>query len=249
MKENDLGIVKAHWENKDTVSLRDQNLRELEQNIIIEYLKSINKKSLNDIGCGDAGDTVRFSKYIDNIYDYDYSKSMLTKASKNIKDKKNITLSELDILKDDITTKADVALTKRMLINLGSFENQKKAIKKIHNSIHNDGYFIMLETSIDGLNNLNYFRKKVNLSEIPEPYHNTLFELNELKNYLQEFFVIEDIKYFSMYYFFTRIYNQMLDNTDMTKYDVIAKEISALGIDLFDNKIIGPQFCILLKKK
>lgn len=107
----------------------------------------------------------------------------------------------------------------------------------------------MLETSIDGLNNLNYFRKKVNLSEIPEPYHNTLFELNELKNYLQEFFVIEDIKYFSMYYFFTRIYNQMLDNTDMTKYDVIAKEISALGIDLFDNKIIGPQFCILLKKK
>lgn len=41
----------------------------------------------------------------------------------------------------------------------------------------------------------------------------------------------------------------MLDNTDMTKYDVIAKEISALGIDLFDNKIIGPQFCILLKKK
>lgn len=78
-----------------------------------------------------------------NIYAYDYSKSMLTKASKNIKDKKNITLSELDILKDDITTKADVALTKRMLINLGSFENQKK--------IHNDGYFIMLETSIDGL--------------------------------------------------------------------------------------------------
>ena len=249
MNEKDLKIIREHWESKDTVSLKDENLRELEQRVIIDYLKLINQRSLNDFGCGDAGDTVLFSKYVDNINAYDYSKSMLSKASKNIKNKENIRLSKLDILSDDIETTADIALTKRLLINLGNFENQRNAIKKIHDSIHKDGYFIMLETSLDGLNNLNYFRKKAGLSEIPEPYHNTLFDLSKLKNYLQEFFTIEDVRYFSTYYFFTRVYNQMLDKVDMKKYDAIAKEMLVLGLDLLEDKIIGPQFCMLLKKK
>ncbi len=247
--EKNLSIVKAHWENKDTVSLKDENLRELEQDVIIEYLKLINQKSLNDFGCGDAGDTVRFSKYVNNINAYDYSKSMLSKASKNIKNQENIVLSELDIINDQITTKADIALTKRLLINLGNFENQKNVIKKIYNSIEKNGYFIMLETSLDGLNNLNYLRKKTKLPEIPAPHHNTLFDLEDLKKYLQELFILEDVRYFSTYYFFTRIYNQMLENTDMKKYDVLAKKITGLGLNFFEDKIIGPQFAMLLRKK
>lgn len=249
MNEKDLSKVKEHWEEENTVSLKDENLRILEQNIIIENLKKINKKTLKDIGCGDAGDTIEFSKYIDNVYAYDYSKAMLKKASRNIAEVDNIKLSELDILNNQLEQKSDVVVTKRMLINLGNFDNQKKAIHKIYDSIEDDGYFIMLETSIEGLENLNKLRTNATLPSIPAPHHNTLFKLEELKSYLMEYFIIEDIKYFSSYYFFTRVYNQMLKNDDMQKYDVVAKDISLCGFDLFPDEQVGPQFCMLLKKK
>jgi SAM-dependent methyltransferase len=249
MNEKDLSKVKEHWEKEDTVSLKDENLRTLEQNTIIENLKKINKKTLKDIGCGDAGDTIEFSKYMDKVYAYDYSKAMLRKASINIAGIDNITLNEFDILNDQLEQKTDVVITKRMLINLGDYDNQKKAIRKIYNSINDNGYFIMLETSIEGLENLNGLRKNANLPSIPAPHHNTLFLLEELKNYLSEYFLIEDVKYFSSYYFFTRVYNQMLQNEDMKKYDIVAKNISLSGIDLFKNQQIGPQFCMLLRKK
>lgn len=249
MKEKNLNIVKEHWEKKETVSLRDKNLKLLEQNIIIDYIKRSKKNTLMDIGCGDASDTVKFAQYVNKVYAYDYSKAMLSKSADIIKGIDNISLDELNILEDQINQKTDLVITKRLLINLGNFDNQKNAIRKIHNSIEEDGYYIMLETSIEGLKNLNELRVKVGLDIIPEPYHNTLFDLNILKEFLNQLFVIEDIKYFSTYYFLTRVYNPLLNSDNEFKYDTKAKNITLQGIELFESKIIGPQFCMLLKRK
>ena len=60
---------------------------------------------------------------------------MLEKASKVLSDAENISLSNLDIIEDQLDQKSDVVITKRMLINLGSFQNQKNAIKKIYDSL------------------------------------------------------------------------------------------------------------------
>ena len=249
MVNKDLNVIKEHWENKDTVSLRDTNLQLVERKTIIGFLEQTNKKTLKDIGCGDGSDTIHFAKYVDNVFAYDYSSAMLEKASKNLDGIKNVSLSQLDMLKDDITTKTDVAITKRMLINLGNFGNQKNAILKIHDSLEDNGYFIMLETSTDGLKNLNELRETFNLDTIPEPFHNTLFELDRLKEFLEEYFIIEEIKYFSTYFFLTRIYNMKLENNEDFKYDTLAKDFAINCTDLFADKIIGPQFCMLLKKK
>jgi len=249
-KNNNLDDIKQHWEKEDTVSLKDKNLQILEREQILNYLRRVEPSIIADIGCGPGEDTLYFSEYCEQIFAYDYSSSMLKKAKKNLEGIKNVTLNELNIIQNNIESKFDAVITKRMLINLGSFENQIKAIKKIHNSLNENGYFIMLETSKDGLNNLNILRQKVGLEDIPEPFHNTLFDLDILKKELSEFFIIEDVSNFSTYFFLTRVYNQLLidNDNDFIKFDSFAKK-TANSIDLFKSEIVGAQFCLLLRKK
>ncbi len=249
MINKDLGVIKEHWEKEETVSLKDINLQQIERKAIVDFILKTGKKTLKDIGCGDGSDTIYFSKHVNEVFAYDYSLAMLKKASKTLENVDNVTLDSLNILEDNIEQKTDLAITKRMLINLGNFENQKNAIKKIHDSLNDDGYFIMLETSMNGLNNLNELREKFNIEKIPEPFHNTLFELEALKEFLNEYFILEEVKYFSTYFFLTRVYNLILEEEDYFKFDNSAKEISMEGVELFGSKIIGPQFCMLLKKR
>ena len=247
--EKDLQEIKKHWEKEETISLRDLNLQLLEREVIIDFIKKSDKSILKDIGCGDGSDTAYFSKYVDQVYAYDYSSAMVDKASDNLGSIDTVYLGRLDIINDKIEQMSDLVITKRMLINLGSFENQKIAIKKIYDSLEKNGYFIMLETSIDGLINLNSYRSEFGLDIIPEPFHNTLFKLDELKLFLEEYFVIEEIKYFSTYFFLTRVYNFLLESKNPYKYDIFAKSVAERNIALFGSEIIGPQFCMLLRKK
>ena len=250
MKNNELNAVKEHWEDVKTVSLKDNNLQFLERRTILDFIERTKKNTLKDIGCGDGSDTIFFAEKFNKVFAYDYSSTMLEKASKVLSDAENISLSNLDIIEDQLDQKSDVVITKRMLINLGSFQNQKNAIKKIYDSLEDDGYLIMLETSVDGLEKLNYYRKKFDLHDIPKPFHNTLFVLDELKFFVEEFFIIEDISFFSTYYFLTRIYNPLLNESNYMEYDEKAKNIAIQNLNLFSSQeIIGPQFCMLLKKK
>ena len=249
IKEN-LNEVKKHWEDINTISLKDSNLQLLERSVILDYIERTKKHTLKDIGCGDGSDTIFFAKKFDKVFAYDYSSAMLEKASIVLKNANNISLSKLDIIDDKLNEKSDVVITKRMLINLGSFQNQKNAIKKIYDSIEDEGYLIMLETSVDGLDNMNLYRDKFNLPNIPKPFHNTLFVLEDLKNFVEELFVVEDISFFSTYFFLTRVYHPLTNENDYKKNDENAKNISINNFNLFSKKeIIGPQFCMLLKKK
>jgi len=245
---SNLNEIKEHWENEETVSLKDKNLQILERKIILEHLEQIQPLTVADIGCGTGEDTIYFSKYCKKLFAFDYSSAMLKKAKKNLENEKNIVLNELNILENDIKGNFDTVITKRMLINLGSFENQMMAIKKIHNSLNENGYFIMLETSSDGLKKLNNLRTKFNLEPIQAPFHNNPFPIEELKNELMKYFTIEKISNFSTYFFLTRVYNPLVNEKDYFKLDAIAKNI-AENTKLFESEIIGPQFCLLLKKK
>ena len=106
----------------------------------------------------------------------------------------------------------------------------------------------MLECCIEGLDKLNYMRKRIGLEPINEPYHNVYFEFKKLKSFIQKYFYIERIKPFSTYYFLTRIYNQALDAERFTKFDPVAKKFN-LSFTIFGSDIIGPQFLMILKKR
>jgi|SRR5208283_849340 len=245
--QKSLNEIKKHWENPDTVSLGDGNLRELERGYVMHALNRIGKvDSLADIGCGDASDTIYWIDYAREVFGYDYSAAMIEKAS--LRSQGRIKLSQFDILKHELERKFDVILSKRCLINLGSFENQKEGILKIYESIKDKGFYIMLECCSEGLNNLNFMRERFDMEPIEEPFHNVYFELSRLSGFIKKYFDIDEIKFFSTYYFLTRIYNQMLDKQKFKEFDVVAKRLHE-RLDIWGSYIIGPQFLMVLKKK
>lgn len=220
--QKSLNEIKKHWENPATVSLGDRNLQELERSFVIHALNKIGKvDSLADIGCGDASDTIYWIDFAREVFGYDYSAAMIEKA--NMRAEGRIKLSQFDILHDELGQKFDVIISKRCLINLGNFENQKEGILKIYESIKDNGSYIMLECCSDGLNNLNFMRGRFDLEPIEKPFHNVYFELNRLTGFITKYFHIDEIKFFSTYYFLTRIYNQMLDKQKFKEFDVVAK--------------------------
>lgn len=243
----DLRVIKAYWEDPAIVSLKDKNLQGLERYYVLQCLKKIGKvESLADIGCGDASDTIYFRRYAKETFGYDYSSAMLEKA-KNIA-KGSIVLSRLDLLQDRLDKKFDIVITKRCLINLGNFKNQLKAIKHIYRCLRKDGYYIMLECSLDGLKNLNSLRRKFGLLPLKEPFHNVYFELKKLRKEVRKYFTVEDSRFFSTYYFLTRAYNQIVDKAGFQRLDVLAKE-SHLRFDFLSSICLGPQFLLVLKKR
>lgn len=246
-RNKDLRAIKAYWENADTVSLKDNNLQELERHCILQYLKKLGQvESLADIGCGDATDTAYFGRYAKKTFGYDYSSVMLKKAKNTAKDK--IKLSRLDLLRDELNGKFNIVITKRCLINLGNFKNQSESIRKIYSSLKKGGYYLMLECSLDGLRNLNNLRRKFGLVPLEEPFHNLYFELKKLKKEVSKYFTIEDAMFFSTYYFLTRVYNQIVNKDGFQRLDALAKK-SHLCFDFLGSLCLGPQFLLVLKKK
>ena len=244
--DKELNKVKEHWEDSKTVSLKDGNLQELERFSILEALKRIGKvNKLADIGCGDGIDTICWRQYAQKVHGYDYSTVMLKKARKLSKGK--VKFHSLDILSEMPKEKYDVIVTKRCLINLGTFENQKKAVMKICRNLNPGGHYIMLESCSEGLNNLNIMRLKANLQPLKVPFHNKYFDLGELIAFLKPAFDIEETKNFSTYYFLTRVYNQVLDKDKFAPFDKVAKNFH-IDFNLFGSTIIGPQFLMDLKK-
>ena len=63
MKNNELNAVKEHWEDINTVSLKDNNLQLLERRTILDFIDRTRKNTLKDIGCGDGSDTVSFKVF------------------------------------------------------------------------------------------------------------------------------------------------------------------------------------------
>lgn len=244
----DLIEIKKHWENPDTVSLKDSYLQNIERTSIIKFLRQHPVDLLVDIGCGDCSDTIHYTKYAKKIMALDYSDAMLKKATITIRDKNNITLSKFDLMREQLPVKADIIITKRCLINLGNFENQKKALIRICDSLKENGCFLMLEASSDGRNNVNVMRQMVGLPPIQEPFHNVFFDLNNLISFVQKYFYIDLFEHFSTYYFLTRVYNQLADESHYKQFDAAAYKINNL-MNLFGTTIIGPQFLMIVRKK
>jgi len=241
----DIEKVKQHWEDEETVSLKDRNLQLLERRAIINELAILRPKTILDVGCGDCSDTVDYCDFSEKVFACDYSLAMLKKA-KNIAGD-NLNIYKLDLMYDEIEPPVDVVITKRCLINMGNFKNQVEAIKKIHKGIKGTGYYLMLECSLDGLNALNLMRRSFGLPVMTEPFHNVYFNLNDLHEILSGLFTIERRVNFSTYYFLTRVYNQLVAQEDYFKFDALAKRVHE-SLGLFGQSLIGPQFLLVLKK-
>ena len=119
-REKDLNKIREHWENPETISLKDEDLQILERNTLLYYLRQHSPlERLADIGCGDGTDTRFWAPFAQQVIGYDYAETMLAKA--NINSQPNLRYKKLDLLASTPDGNFDAVITKRCLINLGSF--------------------------------------------------------------------------------------------------------------------------------
>ena len=103
----------------------------------------------------------------------------------------------------------------------------------------------MLECSLDGLNNMNSIRDIFSLGKIPMPFHNSHFVMDQLLEFIENHFEVVFSRFFSDYFFLTRIVGPLINNNEPYKHDDLFKKLSSFRLI---EKQIGAQFLLVLKK-
>lgn len=183
-KSKNLKILK-YWNNKDIESMYDKYLLNAEIRLISQRLSPDSK--ILDAGCGECEGTLQYSKIKGVIIDAaDFSDTRLKKAKQRLQSKSNVHLINVDFLgKYCLDHDYDYIISQRFLINLLEWKFQRKVLLDFMNMIKPTGYLILLEGCIDGVKQLNDFRKKFGLKPIPVKWHNLFFDNKKLVNFMR----------------------------------------------------------------
>lgn len=223
----------------------DFHLRDLEIAYGLEFIRD--GDAVLDVGCGPG---VALQEYATkrriSAHGIDYSENMVEFARgrliKTVPDA-GIELECASV--DDLpfeNDKFDVVTSHRCLMALLDWERQKKALMDIHRVLKPGGIYVMMEGTFDGLDRLNFFRRKFGLDEIEAGGQDRLLTLKFHEGQLAElcdpYFELLRTQRFGMYYFLTRIVQPLLVAPDKPNYDhplnAVAQQIARIVPD-FEN--------------
>lgn len=210
--------VLEHWNQRARLAERagsdDVIAKNLEINAISEYVK--NGMKIAEFGCGNGMTAFEIlNRYNVELACFDFSPEMIhsaNKLAKQLKLKQKVSFEVADIRAEPkIQKKFDLIYSERMIINLPDWETQARAISYLTNLLEVGGKYLMCENSINGLENINKFRKSAGLDPISAPWHN-LYLSDELVASLElkGARLVEVNEFSSSYYFLSRVVNAWL---------------------------------------
>jgi SAM-dependent methyltransferase len=213
----DIVAVKAFWDSQandlklgnEAVTHRDHQQRLLEIDTVIRYLPAGCR--LFDVGCGNGYATALFAPRLSEVVAVDYSDAMIERARREHSAIKNIRWKVQDALNiSEPAESFDAAVTLRCLINLGSWEEQKRAIANIHRTLRPGGVFIMGEGTRQGRAALNAARKRCGLGAMPPVAYNLDFDEEQLWPFLGKLFEVKMVERLGMYDLVSRIIHPLV---------------------------------------
>lgn len=207
--------ILEHWNNranlKDRAGSDDVILKQLEVNAISRYIT--NGIVVAEFGCGNGTTAIELARNFDiELYCFDFSPAMIESARKNVKESNlhdKIHFDVCDVRDEPVfQRKFDLIYSERMIINLPDWQTQARAIRYLLSHLKPGGKYLMCESSMMGLNNLNKLREMVGLDSILPPWHNVYIE-DELVNSLDlaSAKLIKVDSFSSTYYFLSRVVN------------------------------------------
>ena len=196
----DLNSIKSHWKEWATTNgdnlyatTRTKTIKKLEIDVLRRWIekKGPTNNQILEIGCGNGTNCIALSQiFPDNIfYGLDYVDEMIAHAKKRAGDIPNLQFGVDDateLRSPIIQGKAfDIIFTNRCLINLNTIELQKKAIKKVFEQLNPNGYYLMLENSVDSYANQNACREAAELPKRTPADFNLFLDDKIILPYLQ----------------------------------------------------------------
>ncbi len=200
--------IKDYWEDPNTRSLIDVNLRKLEEGVVLPYLEP--NQEVIDIGCGGGESTVIYGAKVKRCLGLERSDYLRQQAETRIA---TAQLQQTSIVAGEVAhleayqASFDLAITQRCLINLTSWKQQKQAIDNIRATLRPGGIYVMIENTFEGHDAVNAFREKLGLKKVSRHWHNLFFHHDDLMDYLLDgrFRLIKHHT-FDLYYLLTRVY-------------------------------------------
>jgi ubiquinone/menaquinone biosynthesis C-methylase UbiE len=215
--------IRQYWKEQaiqhvedPAASWSDRAMIDLEIYTITSYLRS--GERVLDIGCANGYSTTHFATTQDiSILGLDYIPEMIAAADarchtldKGIR--KRLRFAVGDITKLDVATNSfDLVIVIRVIINLGTWENQLCGLKEAARVVRPGGRLIISEATVQGLNSLNGFRDEWGLAPIPEPPFNRYLDQTQVVQALSPEMELEEMRDFaSTYYVGTRVLKPLL---------------------------------------
>lgn len=217
VKKTDVNKVTAVWDEfaqkyklDRRTSTPDAYLVDLEIKTLIHFIK--NGRELLDIGCGNGYTSIKLArKRKIEIIGIDISAEMIKYANQLAKyeGKKLKGTAEFrvgNILDPNFVESFgqgnfDIVLTKRTLINILSWDEQKECIARIWRLLKPKGIYIMIEATMQGYEKINSLREKLHIPRTPIRWHNVYLDEEKLIPFLKERFQITHISNFSSTYY------------------------------------------------
>ena len=209
---------KTFWQDRAKLGLeagtKDTIAKQLEIQEISKYIRD--GMRILDVGCGNGITAIDLATHFQvDVLGLDISPAMISEATRLASDRR--LLGSVRFTVGDVTNiigyfaPFDMVYTERVLINLDSWDLQKKAILNIGNLLDTGSVFVMCECSQSGLERLNLLRAKVGLTAITPPWHDRYIRDDEVNTLSNGRFSLEKVVDFSStYYFLSRITNAWL---------------------------------------
>lgn len=219
--------AKKYGKSKKSTML-DVTTREKEINALIETLRTLLERydspRILEAGCGNGYTAEQISKKLKvGLECIDSSKEMVRIAKK--RKLKNVKFKIGNILRLNYPDASfDIVYSERCLINILSWEKQKKALLEIYRILRKDGVYIMIEAFKDGLERLNKARAELGLYMIKEPFHNRYFNKKDLLKFIKNKFkpmpeFAHHRNFLSTYYYGSRVLYPALIRPQEPKYN------------------------------
>lgn len=135
-----------------------------------------------DAGCGEGEGTAEYAAKALEVEAFDNSDTRLAMAKARLAGSSNIVFYKQDVREPfGVGGRFEVVVSQRVLINLSSWEEQKKAFDNMVRATKKR--LILSEGSNNGVGALNAFRGLYGLPPIPVPSHNRFLDDDELLNH------------------------------------------------------------------
>lgn len=212
-------------------SWSDRPVMELEIRNILPYLQDGDR--VLDVGCANGWSTIQFaSQKRIRIRGLDYIPDMIESARERLDATRAHLAGEVEFDAGNIMdlqepdSGYDKVIVIRVLINLGSWENQIRGLRECARVLRPGGLFLMSEATVQGWERLNAFRQEWNLPAIPMPPFNLYVDQQRVVDVAgPDLELLDVVDFASTYYVASRVLKPLFAALTPAQIDVANPEM------------------------